>query len=99
MLRQDAVYPQLRIPHPCLRYATVTGMDILEALGLDDLLAQFVLAIGAAMWLGNAFAIYQSKRGRSPKGVDTPFNVVRAWWLLSVGVLISLWGLISMFAG
>jgi hypothetical protein len=98
MLRHDARYPQLRISRQSARSATVTGMDILEVLGLDDLLAQFVLAIGAAMWIGNAFALYQNKRGRSPKGVDTPFNAGRAWWLLGVGVLISLWGLISIFA-
>ena len=70
-------------------------MDVLEFLGLDDLLAQFVLAIGAAMLLGNAFALYQHNQGKSPKGVDTPFNVGRARWLLAVGALITMWGLIS----
>ena len=73
-------------------------MDVLEFLGLDDLLAQFVLAIGAAMLFGNAFALYQHKQGKSPKGVDTPFNVGRARWLLAVGAVVSVWGLVSILA-
>ena len=74
-------------------------MDVVDLLGLDSLLAQLVLAIGAAMILGNGFAIYQHRQGKAPKGAQGEFRASRAWWLLGVGVVIALWGLISLAAG
>ena len=60
-------------------------MDVTELLGLDDLLAQLILAVGAAMVIGNTFAIVQHYRGKHPKGATGEFRAVRAWWLLAVG--------------
>ena len=74
-------------------------MDVVDLLGLDSLLAQLVVAIGAAMILGNGFAIYQHRQGKAPKGAQGDFRASRAWWLLGVGVVIALWGLISLAAG
>jgi len=71
-------------------------MDVIDVLGLDSLLAQMILAIGAAMVLGNGFAIYQHKRGRAPKGAAGPFRAGRAWWLLGVGAVITVWGIASL---
>jgi len=70
-------------------------MDITDILGLDDLLAQLILAVGAAMVIGNGAAIWMHHRGRSPKAVQGEFRPVRAWWLLAVGLLIAVWGIAS----
>ena len=67
-------------------------MDVIDVLGLDSLLAQIILAIGAAMVLGNGFAIYQHRRGRAPQGAQGDFRAARAWWLLAVGTVITVWG-------
>ena len=72
-------------------------MDITELLGLDDLLAQMILALGAAMVLGNGWAIIQHRRGKAPKGAGE-FRAGRAWWLLAVGAFILLWGAASLLA-
>ena len=72
------------------------AMTITELLGLDDLLAQLILAIGGAMVLGNGFAIFQHRRGKHPKGATGEFRAGRAWWLLAVGLLITLWGFGSL---
>ncbi len=74
-------------------------MTITELLGLDDLLAQMILAVGAAMVLGNGFAIYQHKRGQHPKGETGEFRAGRAAWLFGVGALITVWGIASLLAG
>ncbi len=74
-------------------------MDITELLGLDDLLAQLILAVGAAMVLGNVIALVQHRRGRRPAEAAGEFRAGRAWWLLSVGLLITLWGVASLIAG
>jgi hypothetical protein len=71
-------------------------MDLTELLGLDDLLAQLILAVGAAMVIGNGFAIFQHGRGRHPAGGDGDFRGARAWWLLAVGLLITLWAIGSL---
>ncbi len=71
-------------------------MTLTELLGLDDLLAQMILAVGAAMVLGNGFAIYQDKKGRHPKGEGGEFRSGRAWWLLAVGLFITVWGIASL---
>ena len=71
-------------------------MTLTELLGLDTLLSQMILAVGAAMVLGNGFAIYQHSRGRHPKGESGEFRAVRAWWFIGVGLLITLWGFASL---
>jgi hypothetical protein len=73
-------------------------VDITEVLGLDSLLAWFVLAIGAAMVAGNTAALVADSQGRRPKGAEGELVRSRAWWLLGVGVLISLWGGLSLLA-
>jgi hypothetical protein len=74
-------------------------VDLVDLLGLDTLLAQIILAIGGAMLAGNGFAIVQHLRGRSPRGAEGGFRAARAWWLLGVGALITLWGAASLIAG
>jgi hypothetical protein len=76
---------------------TVTPVDVVDLLGLDTLLAQLILAVGAAMVLGNGYAIIQNRRGRAPEKMEGEFRPVRAWWLLAVGALITVWGAASLF--
>jgi hypothetical protein len=74
-------------------------MDVLEILGLDALLAWFILAVGGSMVLGNGFALLQARRGRAPKDAQGELRRGRVWWLLAVGTLISVWGIASLLAG
>ncbi len=67
-----------------------------EILGLDTLLAQLILAVGAAMVLGNGYAIIQNHRGKMPAEAAGAFRPARAWWLLAVGLLIATWGVASL---
>jgi hypothetical protein len=67
-----------------------------QLIDLDLLVKQMALAFGAAMVLGNLFAIIQNKRGRAPKGETGEFRAVRAYWLLTVGALIATWGAASL---
>ncbi len=70
-------------------------MTITELLGLDDLLAQMILAVGAAMVIGNGFALIQHARGKD-KERAADFRTARAWWFVAVGLLITLWGVASL---
>lgn len=67
-----------------------------QLIDLDLLVKQMALAFGAAMVLGNAFAIIQNRRGKAPKGETGEFRAVRAYWLLAVGALIATWGAASL---
>lgn len=67
-----------------------------QFIDLNLLVKQMALAFGAAMVLGNLFAIIQNKRGKAPKGETGEFRAVRAWWLLAVGILIAIWGAASL---
>jgi hypothetical protein len=67
-----------------------------QLVDLDLLVKQMALAFGAAMVLGNLFAIIQNKRGKAPKGETGEFRAVRAYWLLGVGILIATWGAASL---
>ncbi len=69
---------------------------MVDILALDTLLAQLVLALGAALVLGNGAAIYMDWRGRAPKKATGDFRASRAWFLLAVGLLIGAWGLGSL---
>jgi hypothetical protein len=67
-----------------------------QLVDLDLLVKQMALAFGAAMVLGNGYAIIQNKRGKAPKGETGQFRAVRAYWLLVVGLLIAIWGAASL---
>jgi len=73
---------------------TVTIVE--QLLDLNLLMKQIALAFGAAMVLGNGYAIIQHRRGVAPKGERGEFRAGRAYWLLSVGLLISAWGAASL---
>lgn len=69
-----------------------------KILSLDLLIKQIALAFGLAMLVGNLYAIIQNKRGATPKGSTGTFRTVRAYWLLTVGTLITTWGAVSLIS-
>lgn len=69
-----------------------------EILDLNILIKQVALALGLAMVIGNVYAIIQNRRGARPEGETGEFRPGRAYWLLSVGTLIAVWGAVSIFA-
>ena len=77
------------------RDATVPG-DMADLLDLDSLLAQLITALGLALVFGNGFAMYKHARGEAPEGFEGRYRPGRARFLLIVGVIISIWGLLSL---
>ena len=69
---------------------------MVDILNLDSLLAQIVLALGAALVFGNGAAIYADAKGKRPKGEEGQFRAGRSWFLLAVGLVIGVWGLASL---
>ncbi|MCH7584305.1 MAG: hypothetical protein IH941_03990 [Acidobacteria bacterium] len=63
-------------------------MDIFN---LNSLLAQLLLALGAALVIGNFYALIQNRRGIKPKNMDGVLRRGRAWWLITVGMVITVW--------
>jgi len=72
---------------------------MVDILGLDSLLAQIVLALGAALALGNGYALFTDGRGQKPHGEEGEIKRPRAWFLLAVGMVMGYWGLASLIAG
>ncbi|MEK7252613.1 MAG: hypothetical protein AAB198_05135 [Actinomycetota bacterium] len=66
---------------------------------LDSLLAQLILALGAALVAGNAYALVMARRGIRPKNAAGDLRKGRAWFLLVVGLVIAIWGLASLISG
>lgn len=68
-----------------------------DILGLDAIFAEMVLGLGLALVIGNGLAWYRHRRGDKPKGVEGEFRRGRVIFLLTVGVLMALWGAASVF--
>ncbi|MCJ7725041.1 MAG: hypothetical protein MUP76_01440 [Acidimicrobiia bacterium] len=69
---------------------------MVDILGLDSLLAQIVLALGAALAVGNGYALFMDRTGKKPKGEEGELKRPRAWFLLAVGLVMAYWGLASL---
>jgi hypothetical protein len=63
---------------------------------LDSLVAQMVLALGAALLIGNGYALVMARRGVKPKGAEGELRRGRAIFLLVVGAIMVWWGLGSL---
>jgi hypothetical protein len=72
---------------------------MVDIFGLDSLLAQIVLALGAALAAGNGAALLVHRRGSKPRGEAGDLKRSRAWFLLVVGLLMAYWGLASLISG
>ncbi len=65
-----------------------------EILGIDSLFAQMILAIGAAMLVGNLHAWRKHRQGSAPE--EGEFRPGRAAFLMAVGTLMVVWGVASL---
>jgi hypothetical protein len=70
---------------------------VTDILGLDDLFAELVLGLGLAILVGNAFAYFKHRKGERPPGAEGEFRPGRVAFFLTVGVLITTWGVVSVF--
>ena len=98
MTEQAERAPRRREGRPAGCYLLGVENDTIDILNLDLLIKQLALAMGLAMVLGNAYAIYKHRKGEKPKDETGEFRRGRAYWLLGVGALIALWGGISLLA-
>ena len=67
-------------------------MDVFD---IQALFPQLVLALGAALVGGNGLALWHEHRGSRPAEAP-PLRKSRAWFLLSVGLVMAVWGLATL---
>ncbi len=70
---------------------------MLEALGIDSLFAEMTLGLGLAIIAGNGFALWKHRRGERPAGATGSFRMGRVVFLMIVGLLMAIWGGLSVF--
>ena len=63
---------------------------------LDSLVAQMVLALGGALFIGNVYALLMARRGLKPKGAEGELRRGRAIFLAVIGLMMAWWGLGSI---
>lgn len=68
-----------------------------DILGFDSLFAEMTLGLGLALVVGNAFAWWKHVKGEQPEDVEEArFRPGRVLFLGSVGVLLTVWGALSL---
>jgi len=88
-----------RIQYLTPRPADYWILDIeVDIFNINELLAQLILALGAALLIGNVYALIQDRRGVRPKNMEGELHHGRAWWLAFVGVIITVWAAASLLA-
>ncbi len=70
-----------------------------DILGLDAIFAELVLGLGLALIIGNGLAWRKQRRGERPPGAEGEFRTGRVMFLLAIGVLMTVWGAVSVFGG
>ena len=69
-----------------------------EFFDFDNLLPELVLGLGLALLVGNGLAWWRHRQGRTPEGVENPqFRRGRVLFLMAVGVVLVVWGAVTLF--
>jgi hypothetical protein len=75
------------------------GAAMGDLFDFENLFPQLVLALGLALLLGNGAAWWKHRRGEAPRGVeDAQYHPGRVIFLVLVGLLLTIWGAVSLFA-
>jgi hypothetical protein len=78
--------------------SVVTVAAVGDIFDFENLLPEMMLALGLALVVGNGLAWWKNRRGEAPKGVDdAQFRSGRVVFLTVVGVLITVWGAVTLF--
>lgn len=68
-----------------------------ELLGIDDILPELIIGLGLALLIGNGLAWWKNRQGETPEGVeDAAYRPGRVRFLMSVGAVMTVWGVISL---
>ena len=70
-----------------------------DILGIDTLFAELVTGLGLALLVGNLLAWRKHRKGEHPRGVEGEFRPGRVLFLLTIGLLMTVWGVASMLTG
>jgi hypothetical protein len=64
----------------------------------ENLIPELVLALGLALLLGNGLAWWNHRRGRAPQDVpEAAYRPGRVRFLMTVGVVLTIWGAVTLF--
>ena len=67
-----------------------------DVIGVDQIFPELILGVGLALLVGNGLAMWKHRRGEQPAGVEGEFQPGRAWFLMAVGVVMGIWGGLSI---
>lgn len=83
----------------CQTLSGVTVAAVGDIFDFENLLPELILAVGLALVIGNGLAWWKNRKGEAPKEVeDAQYRPGRVMFLIVVGVLLTVWGAVTLFA-
>ena len=68
-----------------------------EFLDIQNLLPELILGLGLALLVGNGTAWWKHRQGKVPEGVEEArYRPGRVRFLLIVGLIMTVWGAVSL---